>query len=162
MHGAVYLVPQVNWEEHIVLRKISFVAAIAAVLGMPAIAMAAGHGGGGGHWGGGGGMHMGAMHVGGMHTGGMHMSGMHSGPVFHSQAFGNVGHVQSFRSAGVFPGRHAFFDRGFHHHHHHHRFFFASGLGYYDYGGYGSCYRQALTPWGWRWTWVCGDNDYDY
>jgi hypothetical protein len=155
--GAVYLVPQVNWEEQIVLRKISCVAAVAAVLGMPVIAMAAGHGGM--HMGGMGGMHMGGMHMGGMHTGGMHMGGMRMG------GYPSVGAVQSFHSAGVFSGHHGFEGRhdfdGRHFHHHHHRFF-VGGLGYYDDYGYGSCYRPVLTNWGWRYVWVCGGDDYGY
>ncbi len=114
------------------IRKFSHLAAVAAVLAMPVGAMAAGHGGHGG-----GGMHMGAA--------GMHMGG----------AGRSFGHVNTFRSATFFHGRHAFAGRNFRHFRHfrHHRRLFAGGFGIY---GYDSCYRHVLTPWGWRWRWVCG------
>jgi hypothetical protein len=115
-------------EEVNMLRKFSHLAAVAAVLAMPVGAMAAGHGGHGG------GMHLGAA--------GMHMGG----------AGRSFGHVNTFRSATFFHGRHAFVGRHFRHH----RRLFAGGFGIY---GYDSCYRHVLTPWGWRWRWVCG---YDY
>jgi hypothetical protein len=110
------------------LRKISYVAAVAAVLSMPVVAMAAGHGGGG-------------------HGGG----GMHAGTAMHAGSAGrSFGHAGTFRSATFFHGRHAFFrDRHFRHH----RRLFAGGFDLY---GPGSCYRHVLTPWGWRWRWTCG------
>jgi hypothetical protein len=118
------------------LRKISLIAAVAAILAIPttqASARMGGHGGGhGGHWGGGG-MRMG--HVGG---------------------FGRVGGFGVHRAGfarGAFIGhrRGVFFAR----HHFRNRFFFA-GVGLY---GYSSCWRWVPTAYGLQRAWVC---DYPY
>jgi len=124
------------------LRKISLVAALAAMLAIPATQSDArgGHGGGG-HGGGG--------HGGFGHVGAMHVGGGHFGHVGFGRRFG----VRGFHVAhGPFFGHRRFF-YGHRHFVYGHRHFF--GRRVFVGGWYGSsCWRWRWWPYPHR-AWVC-------
>jgi hypothetical protein len=117
------------------LRIVSFIVAVAAMLAIPLTQADARRGGSGG-WGGGGGMRMGSMH----------MSSMRSGP--------RVSNFNTFRSANVIGNRGVFL--GNRRMHHRGRFF----VGGYGYGLYDTCWRLVPTAYGLRRVWVCDPYSY--
>jgi hypothetical protein len=122
------------------LRIVSFVVAVAAIMAIPLSQADARHGGMGG-------MRMGSMHMGSMRMGSMHMSSMRSGP--------RIGNFSSIRHANVIGNRRIFVANRIHHR----RFPFFVGVGAYGYG-YGSCWRWVPSVYGYRRVWVCDPYDY--
>ncbi|MGH6846230.1 MAG: hypothetical protein ACREC0_01965 [Methylocella sp.] len=135
--------------------------ALGAAIALPTPTMARGGFGGGGFHGGGG---FGGMRGRGMHFGGM-PGGFHGGMVTGRSVYvpgGNRFARAPFAGRSVFGNR---FEDRFEHHHRFRNFVFVGALGwpyYYDYG-YGGCWRQAWTSYGWQWVNVCNDyGDYGY
>jgi hypothetical protein len=120
------------------LRIVSFIVAVAAMLAIP-FTQADARSRGGGGWGGGGG--------GGMRMSSMHMSSMRSGP--------RVSNFNTFRSANVIGNRRIIVgNRRIHRGR-----FFVGGYGY-GYGLYDTCWRWVPSVYGPRRVWVCDPYSY--
>jgi hypothetical protein len=118
------------------LRIVSFVVAVAAMLAIPfSQADARGRGG--------------SMHSGGS----MHMSSGHSS--FRSVGGPRVGSFNTFRSANVIGSRKVIISN---HRIHHRRYPFFVGVG--AYGLYDTCWRWVPSVYGYRRVWVCDPYPY--
>ena len=116
------------------LRIVSFVVAVAAMLAMPfSQADARGRMGGGG-----GSMHMSSGHISGARIGGP-----------------RVGSFNTFRSANVIGSRKVIISN---HRIHHRRYPFFVGVG--AYGLYDTCWRWVPSVYGYRRIWVCDPYQY--
>jgi hypothetical protein len=117
------------------LRIVSSVVAVAAILAIPLSQADARHGG----------MSGGRSFSGGMRMGSMHMSSMRSGPRVSNF---NVRSANVIGNRGVFLGNRRIHHRG--------RFF----VGGYGYGLYDTCWRWVPTAYGLRRVWVCDPYSY--
>ena len=123
------------------LRIVSFVVAVAAILAIPLSQADARHGGMGG-----GGMRMGG---GGMRMGSMHMSsGRSIGSVRSFNTMRSVNRVNVIGNRRIIVGNR------------HHRGRFFVGVGGYGLYGYGGCWRWVPTVYGYSRVWVCDPYDY--
>jgi hypothetical protein len=119
------------------LRIVSFIVAVAAMLAIP-FTQADARSRGGGGWGGGGG---------GMRMSSMHMSGMRSGPRVGSfNTFRSANHVNVIGNRRIIVGNRR----------HHGRFFVGVGA----YGLYDTCWRWVPSVYGYRRIWVCDPYPY--
>jgi len=121
------------------LRIVSFVVAIAALLAIPLSQADARHGGMGGR-----------SFSGGMRMGSMHMGGPRIRSFNTVRTANFIGNRRVFISnRRVFIGNRRF----------HRGRFFVGGIGLYGYG-YGSCWRWVPTVYGYRRVWVCDPYGY--
>ena len=114
------------------LRIVSFVVAVAAIMAIPLSQADARHGG------------MGGMRMGG---GSMHMSSMRGPRVCSFNTFRSVRHVNVIGNRRIFVGNRHF----------HRGRFFVGGYGLY---GYDSCWRWVPSVYGYRRVWVCDPYGY--
>jgi hypothetical protein len=114
------------------LRIVSFVVAVTAIMAIPLSQADARHGG----------MSGGRSFSGGMRMGSMHMGSMRSGPRFNTVRSANF-----IGNRRIFVGNRRF----------HRGRFFVGGYGFY---GYDSCWRWVPSVYGYRRVWVCDPYGY--